>query len=188
MTSITQTEKQLYGQVWNDLDNYGDVSPGARLVPLFMAMTKSMSGATVLDAACGSGKGAVELVKAGFVVEMCDITDEGLIEEAQTFPFTKQCLWNPIDTAVDYVYCCDVMEHIPTEFTMLVIWQLLKVTRRGVFLAISLVPDRFGVWVGEPLHKTVRDFVWWRDRLGEIGHVVDARDLGMSGLYYLEAR
>jgi hypothetical protein len=90
---------------------------------------------------------------------------------------------HPNRTRFDYVYCTDVLEHIPPQFTMLVIDQLLRVAHKGLFLNVSLVPDSFGMWVGEPLHQTVEGFVWWRDSLRELGTVVEARDLIQSAVF-----
>jgi len=152
---------------------------------------------TVLDAGCGAGKGALALAAEGYDVALTDQTDVGLLDEARRFPFAEACLWSPqfrsqmpyrFGGAFDYVYCCDVLEHVPIEFTMLAIANLLSITRRGLFLHISTVPDVFGVRVGERLHKTVESFTWWRDRLRELGSVEDARDLIVSGAYWVEPR
>jgi SAM-dependent methyltransferase len=171
-------------------------------VPLFMEMSGT-TGGSVLDAGCGSGKGALALAARGFRVVMCDVTDAGVMPAATALPFVRASLWNDLVTAigmeieqtatydtpqVDYVYCCDVLEHVPTEFTMLVLSRLLDVARHGVFLSIALVPDGFGVWVGETLHQTVRDFCWWRDRLRDLGELVECRDLINTGVYFVRAR
>jgi hypothetical protein len=126
----------------------------------------------------------------------CDLTPDGLTPEAQRLPFVEAVLWrdlqpavrafaHPNRTTVDYIYCCDVLEHLPPQFTMLAIDQLLRVAQRGVFLSISLVPDNFGAWVGAPLHQTVQSFTWWRDGLAELGTVLEARDLLSTGLYWV---
>jgi hypothetical protein len=86
------------------------------------------------------------------------------------------------------VYCTDVLEHIPTQFTMLAVEQMLRVARRGVFVAVSVVPDTFGVWAGKALHQTVQSYTWWKDSLSEIGLVTDARDLLHAGTFYVEPR
>jgi hypothetical protein len=86
----------------------------------------------------------------------------------------------------DYAYCCDVLEHIPTPFVMLVVSRLMAVTTRGVFLSVALQADQFGALVGEPLHLTVQSFTQWRDQLSTLGRLVEARDLMMTGVYYLE--
>lgn len=88
----------------------------------------------------------------------------------------------------DWVIASDVLEHVPPEFTMLAVYRLAQVARRGVFLTISHLPDAFGVWVGTPLHLTVQPFAWWRDRLREVGEVVEARDLIGQGVFLLRPR
>jgi hypothetical protein len=62
------------------------------------------------------------------------------------------------------------------------------VSRRGLFLSVSLVPDNFGVWVGKSLHQTVESFQWWKESLGELGVVTDARDLHHAATFYVEHR
>jgi SAM-dependent methyltransferase len=147
---------------------------------------------TVLDAGCGSGKGAVELARLGFDVTLCDLTDGGLMDEAKALPFFSQCLWDPIaarpDRTFDWVYCCDVLEHIPPTFTMLVVSRLLEASRKGLFLSIALVEDHFGVWAGRPLHLSMQNFVAWREQLGALGRVKESRDLLNTGLYLVEPR
>jgi hypothetical protein len=130
---------------------------------------------------------------------MCDVTDAGLSEAARALPFRQICLWHDLEpvvrnfdmwgrSRVDYVYCTDVLEHIPPTFTMLVVQRLLDVSRRGVFLSIALVHDQFGPWVGTPLHQTVQSFVAWRDQLSELGEMVECRDLLNTGIYFLRSR
>lgn len=197
--SITATERETYDTVWS-LPSYADHSPGATLVPMFQAMSADLRAGvfspTVLDAGCGSGKGALALKAAGYDVTLCDLTPNGLISEAKGLRFAEACLWQPLKPqlpyalmgAWDFVYCCDVLEHIPPEFTMLVLRNLLDVTRLGLFLNISTEPDVFGAMAGKPLHQTVRPFVWWRDHLAELGRVVEARDLVRSGVYLVQPR
>ena len=81
-----------------------------------------------------------------------------------------------------YGYCCDVMEHIPTEFTMLVVRNLLDVCRT-VWFQIAFAHDAFGAFVGEPLHLTVQTYQWWHDRIGSVGQIIEARDLCGTGLF-----
>lgn len=193
MTSIVQQQAELYSGLWSSVEPYAEVSPGETHVAMFQAMTGA-TDATVLDAGCGSGKGAQALAKAGFDVTMCDLTDAGLmsnlIRDTQAVYLGNVCLWHPL-TAFgrwDYVYCCDVLEHIPTEYTMLTIARLLEVAKHGVFLTIALVPDQFGVWVGEHLHKTVQPFQWWRDRLRDLGDLVECRDCLLTGVYLVRPK
>ncbi len=205
--TIAARERETYDAMWA-LPAYSDRSPGEMYVPLFLDMAKpnldewhNISGnayrVSVLDAGCGAGDGALALQKAGFRdVQLCDLTNAGLKAEAHALPFYQVCLWDDLASQmgfllggkVDYVYCCDVLEHVPTPFTMLVVSRLLEVARRGVFLSISLMPDQFGAWVGKPLHHTVQAFPAWLEQLSEIGRVREARDLLHCGVFYLEPR
>ena len=182
---IATKERELYATVWSAIDTYADSAPGQQYVPLFLQMIGPERG-TILDAGCGSGKGALALKAAGFDVTMCDLTAEGLVPEAQDIPFTFRVLWHPSKPdAYDFAYCCDVLEHVPTQFTMLVVQQLLTTAKR-VFIAVSNVQDINGAWVGQSLHQTVQPFTWWRDSFREIAKVVEARDLHETSAFLLE--
>jgi SAM-dependent methyltransferase len=216
--SLVAQERAIYDAMWG-VPDYAKTSPGEQLVPAFLEMSGAVPSGdpswferfpmghasrgwmaarktqTVLDAGCGSGKGAVMLAKAGFRVAMCDLTDTGLIDEAKPLPFFPVCLWESIGAQVawperqfDWVYCCDVLEHVPPTFAMLVVNRLLEVARKGVFLSIALQEDNFGVWAGRPLHQTVQNFVAWRNQLSAIGTVKESRDLLMNGLYFVGHR
>lgn len=190
MGTILQNERETYREVWQ-IPKYGVYSPGEDVVDMFIDMAQTTMMGSILDAGCGSGKGALALHKRGFVVSMCDITDEGLVDEAKTLPFYEVCLWHNIIRRTgprDWVYCCDVLEHVPTPFTMLVVQRLLEVARRGVFLSIATQRDENGAWVGKSLHQTVQTFVQWRDQLSELGRVKECRDRTVTGLYLLEPK
>lgn len=195
--NLIDRERETYTDVWTALDHYGDLSPGAKYVPLFLDMARidpaqTFKG-TILDAGCGNGKGALALAEQGFTVTLVDVTDAGLLPQVRdslTLRFRPSCLWEdlrPVGLA-DYVYCCDVLEHIPPTLTMLVVHRLLQVARKGVFLSVCLDPDVNGLWMGKALHLTVQSFIEWRDQLATIARLVESRDLLHTGLYYLEPR
>jgi len=199
--SIIEHEKDVYENAWA-LEAYGTYSPGELFLPMFLELTKPESltyvslgcpvrKPTVLDAGTGSGKGALALEAANFDVTCCDLTPSGLIPEAEKFTFHEVSLWSDLRAKLgtyDYVYCCDVMEHIPPEFTMLVAQRVIDCCKHGTFFTIALTPDSFGVWVGRQLHQTLRDYQWWREALSELGRVEDARDLQQAGVYYVRPR
>lgn len=201
MSTLAREEQAKYERIWG-VPLYARNSPGERLAPAFVDMAHPHPDATILDAGCGSGKGALALKALGYFVSMCDITDVGIDDEdVKAIPFFKAILWEDQRTKprtwlknrwsgppqmFDYVYCCDVLEHIPPTFTMLVVARLLEVSRKGVFLSIALQMDDFGAWVGEALHQTVQPYVVWREQLGELAIVKESRDLLNNGLFYLE--
>jgi methyltransferase family protein len=189
--TLVNKERQLYEDVFATIGNYGEYSPGELYVPMFLDMAKPpllpVGKHHVLDAGTGVGKSAMALANAGFTVECCDLDDHRL-PEFRFFAFHRACLWEPFSGEWDYAYCCDVMEHIPKEFTMLAIARLLESVRRGAFFSVTFLPDNFGVFVGQPLHQTVETFTWWRDRFSTLGRLVESRDLLNSGVYYVEPR
>lgn len=185
--SIAARERETYERAWA-VPAYGDVSPGVRMLPLFKQIAPR--GVSVLDAGTGSGKGALALAEAGYEVRACDLTRAGLSPEflarRPAIPCQEVALWDDVARVTgcaDWVYCTDVLEHIPPAFTMLVVYRLLQVARKGVFLSIALVPDHFGAWVGKPLHQSVQSFAEWRDQIGTIGRIMEARDVLTSGVY-----
>jgi SAM-dependent methyltransferase len=190
---LIRQERETYSQVWG-IPNYGEHSPGEQFLPLFLDMAPGIKTShAVLDAGCGAGKGALALRRAGFKdVTLCDLTPDGLCDDVRDLRFYEACLWKPLQppfqrARYDWVYCCDVLEHLPPTFAMLAVHRLLEVAQRGVFLSICVTPDNFGVWVGKPLHQTVQSYVAWRDQLNALGHVVEARDLMHVGVYLVKA-
>jgi 2-polyprenyl-3-methyl-5-hydroxy-6-metoxy-1,4-benzoquinol methylase len=200
MSVILAQERATYEELWTSVADYSKHAPGELFLPIFLERAQPGRGdVTVLDAGTGSGKGALALHGKGFNVRMCDMTDAGLVEGAKALPFYHTCLWHDLYPATrafghpsvnqaDYVYCTDVLEHVPPQFTMLAIDQMLRVTRKGLFLSVSLTKDEFGSWVGTSLHRTVESFVWWRDSIGEIGKVEEARDLWRTGTFWVTPR
>lgn len=191
--TIQAQERETYRDMFA-IESYGDFSPGERYAPVFASL--ATPGATVLDAGCGTGKGLLALEALGYDVFGCDLTADGLLPETKHLRMVEACLWRDLSAVTflagveqfDYVYCCDVLEHIPTPFTMLVVRNLLSVAKHGVFLSIALQPDQCGVWIGKHLHRTVQSFSEWRDQLKELGTVTEARDLMTTGIYMVTAR
>lgn len=192
MTMLIDAEREKYETIWA-IPEYSEQSPGLRHLDQFMGMAglSSGHGLTLLDAGCGSGKASLALQSKGFNVLLCDLTPAGLCPEARDLPFIAASVWDDLRTGRhigiggkrDYVFCCDVMEHIPPEFTMLAVTRLLDVARRGVFLSIAFFGDEFGKWVGDNLHLTVQPFTWWRDRLNGLGQIIECRDCIANGLF-----
>lgn len=200
---IQARERDTYESIWSGVSAYAEHSPGAEFVPVFLAEFSPKAGASVLDAGCGSGKGGLALAEAGLSVTLFDLTNAGLVPEAADLPFREGSLWHPLplrrvhaDRAwaylhhpgipYDYVYCADVLEHIPPQFTALVLARLLDAAKAGVFLSISTVPDQFGVYIGKPLHQTVQSFVWWKQTIEAVGaEILDARDCLTTALFCL---
>lgn len=188
--SAAEQEAAKYAEVWTSIDKYKDHSPGLENVERFMRVVEPEKGSELIDIGCGAGVAGLEFKKLGLDVWYLDITDAGLEPEVDRGRFIQGPLWsewrqNKQGRGWKYGFCCDVMEHIPPEYTMLVIDRILAACRT-VWFQIALVPDGFGEMIGQPLHLTVRPYVWWLDRIASISKVRDARDLCGAGLYIAE--
>jgi len=182
MGKIRDHELDKYAQCWG-MEEYLTKSPGEVWSDLFGEIASPEAGQSAIDIGCGAGAGGKALsTKYGLNVTYLDFDNFANLK-----PFKAQPLWKPIikpQGGFDFGYCCDVMEHIPEEFTMLCASNALQ-TCDHVFFSISFLPDHFGQFIGEPLHLTVKPFVWWRDRLREIGDVMEARDFIVEGIFYV---
>lgn len=182
---ITENERSKYARIW-EIDQYSQVSPGAIYANMFFDIAQPERGQSLLDVGAGSGAGSRVLKDRGLVVRGFDITDEGW--KHSDIPLMTGCIWRDLPRnsvpPYDYGYCCDVMEHIPTEFTALAVSEIVRVCNNS-FFSISFTNDHFGEFIGEPLHLTVKPFTWWRDMLREVGTVYEARDLLGDGVFYV---
>jgi hypothetical protein len=188
LSSVVEQEK--YSAAWQ-IPAYGDVSPGEHRASLFGSIVAPLAGETLIDLGCGKGAGGLTLHnRYGLNVTYLDIVKVSGVPK----PFIQQSLWKVIaesqeerDPLWKYGYCCDVMEHIPPEFSMLVIKNMLDACS-SVFFSIDFCLDMFGPKnLGEPLHLTIRSFAWWRDHFREVGNLWEARDLLGQGVFYVSS-
>ena len=188
--STTEVEKTKYSQMW-DIHEYGDISPGMNIADAFAKISGCKPGETLIDLGAGSGKAALRLEREyGLNVQTLDITSNCMRKDAQEmFGLThiEACLWSnwPDELCCgshadlgpyDYAYCCDVMEHIPPEFTMLCLANMFRAAKH-VFIQVDVEPEGWGDLINETLHLTVMPFVWWRDHIAEFGTILDCRDM-----------
>lgn len=185
--NIIDIERAKYAELWSDVPAYRTYSPGMENVARFMKVMQPMPGTSLIDLGCGTGEAGLEFGHRGLDVRWIDITDAGLHADIPRRKFTQAPLWADWDNGRKYDcgFCCDVMEHIPTEYTMLVVDRIVSACRTSWF-HISLVPDQFGAAIGQPLHLTVRPYGWWLERLKFAGDVIDARDLCQQALFVVK--
>jgi 2-polyprenyl-3-methyl-5-hydroxy-6-metoxy-1,4-benzoquinol methylase len=186
---VLSSERSKYEDIWS-VEQYKDYSPGEENVARFLSVIKPNRGESLVDLGCGAGIAGKELKENGLDVYWVDLTDSALDNEIDRKRFTKCSIWERNWTRKrtmgwDYGFCCDVLEHIPTEFTMLTLDRITS-SCRTTWLQIAFEPDSFGPLIGQPLHLTVQSFTWWRDRIAKFGKLVEARDLCGCGLFVVK--
>jgi hypothetical protein len=142
-------EKAKYKRMWQ-FDQYRYISPAEQIV----------------DFSCGTGRAMVELTNRGFHVIGVDFADNCRDESAKDLPFLEWDLSLPCPLRAPYGYCCDVMEHIPTEQVDSVL-RNIRDSAETVLFRIEYEPDRMGKLIGAKLHLTVQPAEWWLAKLCE---------------------
>ena len=177
-------ETEKYAKIWEHPD-YGNFSPGEQFVDLFLEQASKPERRRLVDLGCGIGRASLALQNAGFEVSCVDLVDS---RTDKSLPFVKGSLWTSDWWGVPYDcgYCTDVLDHIPTEYVMLTLHRISQGCER-CFFSISNVPDHFGSTIGQPLHLTVKPFVWWKQRIEESGgNILHARDLMTDSVFWVD--
>ena len=180
-------ERDKYAEIWTTVPEYRNISPGKQNVERFMKVMQPRPESTIIDLGSGTCLAGLEFERLGFRSWYLDITSAAKPDEVENKRFIESPLWGNwrfphSGKGWDYGFCCDVLEHIPTEYTMLCLDRIIKNCTLS-WLQIALVEDGMGGAIGETLHMTVRPFDWWLIRLATLGKVLDARDLIEQGLY-----
>lgn len=183
------SEYEKYAEI-SVLPEYNVVHPGLESADWFLKVLKPKTGETLIDIGCGSGLAGLKLQAHGLRVMWLDLVDVRLDPKIDRKDFIKTTLWDSTwhlkrKIGWDYGFCCDVMEHLPTEYTMLVADRIISCCRTS-WLQIACVPETHGALINKPLHLTVENFEWWRDRLASLGDLVDARDIFPRALFVVK--
>lgn len=110
---------------------------------------------TILDYGCGKGTIGNSFREAGYhIVRDYDPAIEG--KSSPALP-------------ADLVICVDVMEHIEPDCLAAVVADLVRVTQKVLFVAISTIPSKRVMSDGRNTHLIVKDDVWWRELFEGVG-------------------
>lgn len=183
---VVGPEREKYEQIWAQPD-YKKFSPGLQNVERFMKVIEPTPGQTLIDIGCGAGVAGLEFQKRGLTVSFLDLTGAAL--EDGVYAFVEEPVWSHKwwrHRKWDYGFCCDVLEHIPPEYTMLSVARIMEACHCA-WLQINFDPDLMGSLIGKPLHLTVQSYTWWLGRLATLGKVIDARDLCGMGVFVMES-
>ncbi len=168
---VVNPEQSKYERMWAR-DEYREVAPAERWVSIFLEHAKPPQGESLIDFGCGTGRGGLQLATLGGLdVTLVDFAENCLDEEVRAsdkIKFVRADLTEPIPVSAAYGYCCDVMEHIPTDDVPKVLHNIFA-SVRSCFFAIACFHDSHGELIGETLHMTVRPPSWWRGEIEKAG-------------------
>lgn len=185
MTDLAAQEQDKYRRMWAQ-PSYRNWSPGADAVPAFLDGQLWQPGDTLGDMGCGTGRAGKLLSQKGLAVTLVDFCRGAC--EVEGLPFVEAVLWDlPPLGKFDWLYCVDVLEHIPTSKVAATLDNLAAVTRKGGYLQISLQRDSCGSLIGETLHLTVQPFEWWAAQVVMRWPVLASQDRNATACFLIGA-
>lgn len=157
-------EFKKYAKVWKT-SAYRAGSPGADAISRgVMDLLGARPGQSVVDLGCGAGAAMTALRERGYHAVGVDFVDAG------ARPLVPACLWDMPVVQADYGICIDVMEHIPPDYVSQTLTNVMRCADQKTYFQIAMFPDHFGPkLLGEPLHLSVFDEVWWTHVFHECG-------------------
>ena len=187
-------EKTKYEKMWGN-EPYRANSPGYNSVADFLACIKSRksSSDSLIDFGCGTGVVSIPFLEEGFKVSLVDIADNCLNDNihALTFLFPELItfflapLWELPSSLEksDWIYCMDVLEHLPPERVDKALSEMAKKTKKGGALQVFLQDEGMGKIVGETLHLTIRPLDWWLEKISNYWVVEEVQPI-IPGVRY----
>ena len=157
----TMNQKEFYTQLWKT-----EYTPSQCAEPLARYIAKTANkDDLLLDIGCGDGTTVHKLRAAGFKAYGVDLTLAGVKEASPFFyemPITKMDLF--LDSAFDYTFSTDCLEHLPEEEVGPAIAEILRITKRQTFHCIPIIGDtRLGIDV----HLSKHEPDWWSRRFAQ---------------------
>ena len=142
--------------------SFGDANELARRVMLVTGM------GTVLDVGTGMAGLVFALLREGVDARGVDVAPVAVNAANLRAPgrFVQGSILNlPFaDASFDTVVCTDVLEHLSPADVTTALRELARVAKKNVYIAVSTVADRDGVW-----HLTIQPRAWWEEQCFGVG-------------------
>lgn len=143
-------------------------------------------GGRILDAGCGSGNYARELIKEGYDVFAIDHSKTCCEKYLKDVPHENKSLIELYDSNTDKfscVICTDVLEHILPEEIDENLEAISNLSDNFMF-GIANHPD---VQFGYHVHRITEDKFWWIDKLSEyFDNVEHIADLFLGQFFFIK--
>lgn len=174
--TLESKEREKYEKMWQ-IPDYRITSPGHMCSSVFFDFfgERLKNGDSITDFGCGTGLVALSFLERGLKVHLVDIARNCLQDQIEALTllipdqiqFTQTCLWNMPETtpATDWIYCMDVLEHLPEETVEPCLKAMAARTKKGGIFQIFLQDDLFGDVIAEKLHLTIKPQEWWINQI-----------------------
>lgn len=139
---ITEEYRKLNAEMHEDKGHYG--TSGHKYADHILQLAAGVKAETVLDYGCGKATLANSLPQLNI------INYDPCIEQYNIKP-----------EPADVVVCSDVMEHIEPEHVEEVIHDLIRLTKKALFLLISTQPAIKTLPDGRNAHLIIKPAEWW---------------------------
>jgi 2-polyprenyl-3-methyl-5-hydroxy-6-metoxy-1,4-benzoquinol methylase len=163
-----EVDSSVYDQYYQEAQHRYEDSYGRRFIK---DVCRNLDFNTALDAGCGSGIIVRYLRAKGYVArgielsdwivhtQCADLLQDGAVQigSLDKLPYR--------DNSFDLVFSSDVLEHIPEDVIPQVVSELVRVSRRDLFLSISLRPSS----MNNKYHLTLKPREWWERRFLDCG-------------------
>ena len=168
--NLAEIEADKYRRIW-ERDEYRKISPGMMEAERALTLLYMQPEQTLIDFGAGTGRATAFFRDKGLDVLAVDFAENAL---ETSVPFVNACLWDmPEGLSAELGYCCDVMEHIPTEKVADVLTGIRSRITGAVYFRIATRPDKMGKLIKSRLHLTVQSGEWWRRQLEDHWGIVD---------------
>lgn len=178
MIELQAKEKDKYDRM-HQIDGY---SPGPGLSFVSNALRYIKQGDSIIDFGCGTGDAAQAFIDLGHDVHAVDISSKGLHHDLGKKYHQSSLHDLPKELPLaDWGFCVDVMEHVPTPWVDIALWQMSRKVE-NCFFSISGQKDGWGAKINDVLHLTVMPGEWWLGKISEHWH--DVRWVNTAGNSY----
>lgn len=171
-------ETAKYDVIWRGYPSYREYSPwetGEVVAPFFFEGFKGeiLSGQTLINFGRATARVAKDFLAKGLNTTLVGISPCSLDEELRSLLFSNQihfvqaCLWKLPESlkSAHWIYCCNVLEHIPEGYIDSVLEAMAKKMRFGGYFSICLQKDLAAKKSNPPLHLTVKKKAWWEEKI-----------------------
>lgn len=171
-----EDERHKYWRMWQHKE-YRRNSPGERQATLFRSRIVPERGDTLIDLGCGTGRAGAALAAKGFNVTLFDLVNA--VDDGIGLPFIEGNIWDLRELPkFDWIFCTDVLEHVPPEQVDNTLKGMARITRKGGFLTIAHFEDNCGRMINEALHLTIQPAEWWMRKIEKLWNVKESESRG----------